>query len=217
MRVAATSRAYNLAAVVEVEGRPVLRIWPRAWSEKSTHFRVDVHNQPDGKAFAEHPLRLFLRAAPQKPAELRAPLPSSALFEGPGATPVVDVSHFVGRSMEMDAVRRALAREAEAVCVVVSGTGGMGKTTLAHHFVASEARALFPDGSAWIDATSLPSELGRVAQRFGWKRERMPTAEEAKQWLAHTLHDRRVLLVIDNAEADQATEICRSPAASAGR
>jgi tetratricopeptide (TPR) repeat protein len=210
VRVAAgggASHGYSFAAVVASESRVTLRIWPRVWSEKNKRYLVDVDNVPDGRAFAEHALRVELRPSTNEPVEMRAPLPSGALFEGPGAMPAVRVPHFRGRSAEMDALRRALGQEVGAVCVVASGIGGIGKTTLVRELVATEARALFPEGAAWIDATSLPSELGRIAQRFGWKRERLPTVEEANQWLATALYDRAVLLVVDNADADQAKEI----------
>ena len=207
VRVAAgggPTHGYSFASVGRAEGGAVLRVWPRAWSERNKRFLVDADDKPDHQAFAEFPLRVALGAG-AAPALVRAPLPSDALFEGPGAMPAVAVPHFVGRSVAMDALRRAL--EQETACVVVFGTGGIGKTSLARELVATKARELFSDGAAWIDATSLPSELGRVAQRFGWKRERLPTVEEANQWLATALHDRRVLLVVDNADDQQATEI----------
>lgn len=209
VRIGAGGRAsgYSFAAVVATESGLRLRIWPRAWSDRTKRFLVDADNVPDGGVFAEHALRVELRPDARELVERRAPLAGRALFEGPGAMPAVPVPDFLGRSAEMDALRRALAPDVEEVCVVASGVGGIGKTTLVRQFVATEARALFPEGAAWIDATSLPSELGRVAQRFGWKRERLPTVEEANQWLANALHDRSVLLVVDNADVDQAKDI----------
>jgi hypothetical protein len=84
--------------------------------------------------------------------------------------------------------------------VVATGVGGIGKTALVQQFVATEAEALFPEGVAWIDAMALPSEVARVAQRFGWAQERQPTLEEAKAWMARALHDRQVLLVLDSVD-----------------
>lgn len=205
VRVAAMAHGYSFAAAMAREGRAVLRLWPRAWSEKNKRFIADKSDTPEEQPFAEHWLRVELLAKAEGPVAARALLPSDALFEGPGAMPAVPVPYFLGRSAEMDALRRALAEE--AVCVVVAGTGGIGKTTLVRELLAREARQLFPEGAAWIDASSLPSELGRVAQRFGWKRERLPTVEEANQWLANALHDRAVLLVVDNAQAEQAKEL----------
>ncbi len=197
---AGRSHSYSFAAVGGRAGKVELRIWPRAWSEKNKRFVVSVDNTPDGQAFADHGLRVELGAEQEA---LRAPLPSTALFEGPGAMPALPVKDFLGRAADLDALRRALASESEAVCVVASGIGGIGKTTLVRQFVATLAAQLFAEGAAWIDATALPSELGRVAQRFGWKSERLPTVEEATQWLAVTLHDRSVLLVVDNVDPQQ--------------
>lgn len=50
---------YNLAAVMAMpDGLRKLRIWPRQWSDKNKDFRADTDNLPDGRFFAEHPLRL---------------------------------------------------------------------------------------------------------------------------------------------------------------
>ena len=99
----------------------------------------------------------------------------------------------------MAALRDALADPAVG-CVVATGLGGVGKTSLAQHFVATIARSMF-DESAWIDARDLPTELGRVAKRFGWRHEeRLPTVDEASGFLREALAARRVLLVIDNVD-----------------
>jgi tetratricopeptide (TPR) repeat protein len=128
----------------------------------------------------------------------------AALFEGPGALPVVPVPYFVGRDAEMASLRAALV-EGAVTCVVATGLGGVGKTCLVQHFVATEAREIF-DESAWIDARDLPGELGRVAKRFGWRlEERSPTVEEAGAFLRKALEGRKVLLVIDNVDPGMAS------------
>ncbi|MEP7122687.1 MAG: tetratricopeptide repeat protein [Byssovorax sp.] len=192
---AGPSYGYSFDAIGVRQGRVDLRSWPRAWSEKKKRFVVGVDSTPEGRPFAEHTLRVDLGAHAESP---RAPLPATALFEGPGAMPALPVPNFLGRSADLDALRRALGSESDAVCIVASGIGGIGKTTLARQFVATEAAQFFADGVAWIDATALPSELRRVAQRFGWNSEHQPTVEEANRWLAVKLHNRPVLLVIDN-------------------
>jgi tetratricopeptide (TPR) repeat protein len=128
---------------------------------------------------------------------------AQALFEGPGALPVMPVPFFVGRTNELATLRQTLV-EGGVTCVVATGLGGVGKTSLVQHFVATEARALF-DESAWIDARDLPGELGRVAKRFGWRHEdRSPTVEEAGAFLREALDPRRVLVVIDNVDPGMA-------------
>jgi len=61
--------------------------------------------------------------------------------------------------------------------VVASGIGGVGKTALARHLVATQAPGVFSEGSAWLDGTNLPSELARVSRRFGWPEQNDPTPQ----------------------------------------
>jgi tetratricopeptide (TPR) repeat protein len=79
----------------------------------------------------------------------------------------------------------------------------VGKTSLVQHFVATAARQIF-DESAWIDARDLPAELGRVAKRFGYAHDRLPTVEEAGAFVRDALAERRVLVVIDNVDPGMA-------------
>ncbi|HRI63398.1 MAG TPA: metallophosphoesterase, partial [Polyangium sp.] len=60
------SHGYALGAVIAKSDEPLrVRIWPRLWSEPNKEFRVDVHNVPEGKTFADHPLdgRLKVKGA----------------------------------------------------------------------------------------------------------------------------------------------------------
>ena len=121
------------------------------------------------------------------------------LFEGPGAVPATAVPSFAGRHDEMAGlVAHLRAPDEKAVCVVASGIGGVGKTSLARQLVATRASALFPDGAAWLDGANLIAELARVSRRFGWPNANDPTPDQAKAFLANQLHDRPVLLVVDN-------------------
>ena len=132
------------------------------------------------------------------------PLQSHGLFEGPGALPAFPIPYFVGRVDEMTALGAALA-DPDLGCLVATGLGGVGKTSLVQHYIATRARELF-DESAWIDARELAAELGRVAKRFGWRHEdRSPTVDEAGDFLREALASRRVLLVIDNVDPGMAS------------
>ena len=124
------------------------------------------------------------------------------LFEGPGGRPALEVPFFVGRDEELTALSTQLGGQHTAVCVVASGIGGVGKTVLAQQYVATRAPQAFPKGVAWLDGAQLPTELARVARRFGWMNELDPTPEQAGSYLAQHLHDRRVLLVVDNVALD---------------
>lgn len=107
-------------------------------------------------------------------------------FEGPGGLPITSVPHFLGRDDELANLRAALARD-QAVCVVATGLGGIGKTSIVRQFVATEAPRLFPDGSVWIDAMILDADAARTAERFGHRGGRRPTVAEAGAFLMQAL------------------------------
>jgi tetratricopeptide (TPR) repeat protein len=128
-----------------------------------------------------------------------APVEPAVVFEGPGALPATSVPDFLGRTVEMEELAQALAATPDqAIGVVLSGTGGMGKTTLVRQLVATRGAALFPEGGAWLDGQALTSELARVARRLGWSAKADPTPEEAVTFLDRRLNPRRMLVVVDN-------------------
>lgn len=121
-------------------------------------------------------------------------------FEGPGGVPVFRVAQFIGRNTEIAELRRALGADGAADCVVVTGLGGVGKTALVHHFVATEGRELFPDGVWWLDARTPAVEFQRVLTRLGMAGANPATEDEARTLLAQTLHHRDSLLVLDDVD-----------------
>lgn len=129
-----------------------------------------------------------------------APRECVAEFEGPGGGPALPVARFVGRDAELAELRRALGAEGAAGCVVVTGLGGVGKTALVHHFVATEGRELFPDGVWWLDARAPAVEFQRVLTRLGLVGANPTTEDEARALLARTLHHRGALLVLDDVD-----------------
>lgn len=122
-------------------------------------------------------------------------------FEGPHGGTARELRDFIGRGRQQTELERLLY-VGSVDCVVVSGSGGIGKTTLVEQFVATRAPACFPDGVSWLDGRTLPTELIRVCRQFGWSDQREPTVEKAKRWLAKRLGDRRYLFVIDDFEPD---------------
>lgn len=197
---------YCVAAIVRrADGSLVVRVWPRRWSDRSKDFRPDVNGVPRGEGFVDRALRwrggMVKReekgrkgATAPKP---RRPKKALSVWEGPGGVPITEVPHFLGRDEEMRELRAALTKNA-AVCVVATGLGGIGKTSLVRQLVAKHGAKMFPDGSVWIDATTLDGDVARVCRRFGYDGERPPTLGEASRFLAVVLHERRVLVVIDN-------------------
>ena len=149
--------------------------------------------------------------APAAPAEL-APCPAQLPPEPAG---------FVGRTAELDWLR-ALLPEASAApggvphassIALITGTAGVGKTTLAIRF-ARQAGPRFPDGQLYVnlrgfDPASAPMQPGTALQWFfdalGVPAVNVPGALEAQSALLRTLLDgKRVLMLLDNAhDADQ--------------
>lgn len=149
------------------------------------------------------PIEVVLAAAELPLAgELGTPEPgrrsADVVFEGPGATAARCVPFFRGRDEELVQLERLLNSDASTVCVVATGNGGVGKTSLVREFVAKRAAERFPDGAVWLDAAKLIAELTRVSARFGWARSHAPTPDEAVVFLNRALADRRVLIVVDD-------------------
>lgn len=122
-----------------------------------------------------------------------------------------DIADFTGRD---DYVRRLSGLLATAPgdgtgavrVAVVTGTGGLGKTSLAIH-VAHGLSGEFPDGQLYVDllgATASPVSTADVLDRFlrdlGVEAQEMPVDEAGRATRYRTsLAGRRVLVVLDNA------------------
>ncbi|MFC4536714.1 BTAD domain-containing putative transcriptional regulator [Sphaerisporangium dianthi] len=126
---------------------------------------------------------------------------------------------FVGRTQEVAALRRSLARddvlargEPPAVAII-HGIAGAGKTALAVHVAHSVARD-YPDGQLFIDLhgfdpacapVSAFDALGYMLRSLGVTARSMPSdLDDRVATYRSLLSGRRVLLVLDNAaNADQ--------------
>jgi tetratricopeptide (TPR) repeat protein len=129
---------------------------------------------------------------------------AEAWFEGPGEVPARSVPHFVGRDAELATLAANLnAPGARTLPVVISGAGGVGKTSLARQFVATQGSALFPEGVIWLDGQNLAEELSRAARRYGWNAETDPTPEQAAISLNKELPGLAVLVVIDDLSDEE--------------
>jgi tetratricopeptide (TPR) repeat protein/nucleoside phosphorylase len=164
----------------------------------------DKHKSDRFKEFAARAsaevLCEFLRRAYEP--EPRVHASAEAVFEGPRAD-----RSFTGRDDELAELERLVLAN-RSVCVVATGIGGIGKTTLVAEFAATPGRELFPDGSVWIDGSHdrIIAELARVGRRFGWSDTREPTTVEAVRLLNETLAGKRVLVVVDNFDPDRNTK-----------
>ena len=119
--------------------------------------------------------------------------------------------YFAGRDSELSTLGRLLCSAPGAVgaqVAVITGTAGVGKTTLALHW-ASGAAEQFPDGQLYLnlrgfDPSGNPvtaaAAIGGFLAAFGIPDERIPANPEVQAALYRTvLADRKVLLVLDNA------------------
>jgi Cdc6-like AAA superfamily ATPase len=110
---------------------------------------------------------------------------------------------FVGRQREVAKIERALA-DLDRNVVIISGMGGIGKTSLAR-FVANQQRDTnrFPGGVVWIDCTiddSLPSILMTIAHDVGIESPSLTSGALRHVVLSH-LRTNPTLLVLNNYEA----------------
>ncbi|MEZ0066858.1 DNA-binding SARP family transcriptional activator [Streptacidiphilus sp. MAP12-20] len=164
-------------------------------------------------------------AADSRAAEVRAPGNGEQGEEAAtAATPPLPIpsqlpgapADFTGRATEvallldrldrLDRPERPGAAGAGVRICTVTGTGGLGKTSLALH-VAHRLTARFPDGRLYVDlrgVSSAPAEpadvLADFLRDFGVPDEAIPCGVEARAARFRSLLDgRRVLLVLDNA------------------
>ncbi|MET8763373.1 tetratricopeptide repeat protein [Lentzea sp. NPDC004782] len=129
----------------------------------------------------------------------------------PGAFP-----YFVGRTSELSRLTAVLDDVASDVTTLVisaiSGTAGVGKTTLAVHW-AHQAVGRFPDGQLYVnlrgfDPTGVPMQPAEAIRgfldAFQIAPDRIPTGFDAQVALYRSLlAGRRVLVVLDNAHSSE--------------
>jgi DNA-binding SARP family transcriptional activator/DNA-binding XRE family transcriptional regulator/Flp pilus assembly protein TadD len=142
--------------------------------------------------------------------------PNPAAREIPAQLPL-DVRGFVGRGDEfarLDAILAAAGEQPASVVIsAVSGTAGIGKTTLAVHWAHTVADR-FPDGQLYVNLRGFdpsgsamePVEAVRgFLDALGVPPQRIPVGLQAHTALYRSLlAHRRVLVVLDNArDADQ--------------
>jgi DNA-binding SARP family transcriptional activator len=163
--------------------------------------------------------RTLLPAPPQGPDAASAPdlrpaqlPPDTVDFTGRGD----HVKHLV------DALGGAGERPGAAPIALVTGIGGVGKTTLAVH-VAHRLRPRFPDGQVHLELrggtgqpVSAAQAAGRVLRDLGVADRRVPAGEDERFAMYRSvLADRRLLIVLDGA-ADAAHVRPLLPAGGAG-
>jgi predicted ATPase/DNA-binding CsgD family transcriptional regulator len=107
------------------------------------------------------------------------------------------VTSFIGREKEIAEVTTLLA---SVRLLTVTGPGGVGKTRLSLHTAISILDAgIFSDGIYFVDLASL-ADPGLVAIEIANVLGLPETAENSAQILKQFLHDKQILLIMDNFE-----------------
>ena len=104
---------------------------------------------------------------------------------------------FLGRAVQVAALKELLLKP-DARLVTLMGPGGTGKTRLSLQ-VAQETLAHFSNGTFFVplaDDTNADQFIARVAQQLEVKEGGRPLLENVKDYL----HDKNILLVLDNFE-----------------
>jgi DNA-binding SARP family transcriptional activator/tetratricopeptide (TPR) repeat protein len=126
-----------------------------------------------------------------------------------------DIADFTGRAEQVSQIRQHLTgaaanhRRLAVPVVVISGQGGVGKTSLAVH-AAHALAAQFEDGQLFADlhgASPRPAGPAQVLERFlralGVPGPQIPQGlDERAEAYRNLLADRRVLVVLDNAASE---------------
>lgn len=132
---------------------------------------------------------------------------------GPLITPAqlpADITDFTGRRAQLATVAHlaAAADRVATVLVAITGKAGVGKTTLAVR-AAHRLRVQYPDGQLFVDLRGRAHPLApvdvlaRFLRSLGVDRMAIPDdAEERAALYRSRLADRRVLIVLDNAECE---------------
>jgi pimeloyl-ACP methyl ester carboxylesterase len=131
------------------------------------------------------------------------------LFYGHPGSPPPPPGLFIGREGETQALKNRLGltsnghSDADVSCLTVRGWPGVGKTTLLTSLAHDrDIRCAYPDGVLWTSLGQSPELLAALAT---WGRAvgsdellRMMSVDEAVAGLRGLLHDRCMLLIVDD-------------------
>lgn len=133
-----------------------------------------------------------------RPPEITSSDQSSGIF--PRHNLPTPSTAFVGRRVELAEVQRLLG-EPETRLITLTGPGGIGKTRLSLR-AAESSLVAFPDGVFFVPLAAVETPemiVSTIADVLKLVLYQQSTAAPFAQ-LAHYLHDKRMLLVLDNLE-----------------
>lgn len=128
--------------------------------------------------------------------------PPAAIFQA-----IHDLPYFVGRTAELAELKGLLLRENHPTLYVISGMGGVGKTSLAAR-LAYEVRDFFTDGILWarVDTSETMSLLKLLADAYDTDVSEYTDLYSRSQAVRTILATKKALLVLDNVESSQQVE-----------
>jgi DNA-binding SARP family transcriptional activator len=173
----------------------------------------DLGIDPGGELTTIHRQLLAMDPALAGHAETRETTSVSPRAAPPPAQAPPDAAGFAGRAAELRRLNTLLpAAAGEAPVVVVTGTAGVGKTTLAVRF-ARQVAPRFPDGQLYVnlrgfDPSGAPTEPSAALRVFfealGVPPPQVPATLEAQTGLFRSLLEgRRMLVLLDNARSTE--------------
>ncbi len=118
-----------------------------------------------------------------------------------------------GREAEIAQISAAMNNAIENGVVVVCGMGGIGKSTLVSHVsMLPNIEAVFTDGCFWVDLQNgdIMEALARMAQAFGENVETYDNLGSRSRAVRSILHQKYVLIILDNAWIEQNVEPFRA-------
>lgn len=179
----------------------------RSFGDLRDRLRDDLGIEPGPELQDAHTRALGQEAAADRPTSLPSDLRPDAL---PAELPP-DIATFTGRERQIRQLNTYLtaadAHPTAARLSVISGTAGVGKTSLAVHW-SHHVRHRFPDGQLFYNlhgysdsaAKSAADALSSFLTALGMSPANVPLDVDARISLFRTMTaDRRLLLVLDNA------------------
>jgi predicted ATPase/DNA-binding SARP family transcriptional activator len=137
-------------------------------------------------------------------AQVSRPLEITSSNQSSGVLPLYNLptpaTAFVERTAELAELHRLLS-DPEARLITLTGPGGIGKTRLSLH-AAEASLATFPDGVFFVPLAAVETPdliVSTIADVLGLVLYQQSAAAPLTQ-LMHHLHEKRMLLVLDNLE-----------------
>lgn len=117
---------------------------------------------------------------------------------------IAELPYFVGREREIQTLVQVLLGSQPGKLCSLHGMAGAGKTSLAVH-LAYQLRSYFPDGVLWarLDRSDTLTLLSSFARAYGLDVRDYQDVESRSRAIRELLADKRVLIVLDNAETSE--------------